>query len=56
MFRDGRPILLSEIAELQFPAESDEQRALPPEKLAVEIVKRESRRLGFPPPDQLLRV
>lgn len=47
----GPPILLSEIAELRFLAESDEEREMPIEELAQVVIERERKRMGFPPPD-----
>ncbi len=54
-FENGPPVLLSEIAQLQFLAESDEERALPAEKLAVIVIERERKRMGHPPPSEGLR-
>ncbi len=54
-FGNGPPVLLSEIAQLQFLAESDEERALPAEKLAVIVIDRERTRMGHPPPSEGLR-
>jgi len=49
-FRDRQPILLSEIAQLRFFAESDAEREMPPDELARLILARESKRMGYPPP------
>ena len=48
-FHDAQPLVPAEMAQLQFLAESDEERAMPVEKLAMAILQRETRRLGFPP-------
>jgi len=45
----GQPLLLSEIAELQFLAESGEERNLPLDQLERAIIKRETRRSGVRP-------
>jgi hypothetical protein len=47
---DGPPVLLSEIAQLRFLAESDEEREMPIERLAVVVIDRERRRMGIRPP------
>jgi hypothetical protein len=47
--KDGRPVLLSEIAELRFLAETDEERAMTDEALAQAVTQRELRRLGIDP-------
>jgi len=43
----GPPVLLSEIAQLRFLAESDAERAMLIEKLAVAVIDRERRRMGI---------
>ena len=45
----GPPVTLNDIAELRFWAESDEERNLPPAKLAQIILEREQKRVGYPP-------
>jgi len=43
----GQPLLLSEIAQLRFLAESGDELNLPLEELARTVIARESKRLGF---------
>jgi hypothetical protein len=43
----GRPILLSEIAELRFLAETDEEREMPLRELVHTVLQRETRRMGI---------
>jgi hypothetical protein len=42
----GPPVLLSEIAQLRFLAESDEERAMPIDRLARRVIERERERSG----------
>ena len=42
----GRPILLSEIAELRFLAETDEEREMPINELVLAVTQRELKRMG----------
>jgi hypothetical protein len=49
MLGDSYPVLLSEIAELRFLAESDDERAMSDEDLARAVLNRECRRMGFDP-------
>jgi hypothetical protein len=49
----GQPIILSEIAQLRFLAESDEELRMPFEQLARIVLERESKRIGFDPVDGL---
>lgn len=46
----GRPILLSEIAELRFLAETDEEREMPVKELVLAVTKREMKRMGIRDP------
>ena len=48
-YHSGQPLLQSEIAHLRFFAESEEEAAMPLEKLAVTILERERTRVGYPP-------
>jgi len=50
-YRGGQPIVPVEIAQLRFLAESDEEREMPIEKLALAVIERERRRIGYPPPE-----
>jgi hypothetical protein len=49
--RQAPPVTLNEIAQLQFLAESDEEREMPPDRLARRVIERESesKRMGMPP-------
>jgi len=47
--RSGQPLLPSEVAQLRFFAESEEESAMPLEKLALTIIERERSRMGYPP-------
>jgi len=40
--------MLSEIAHLRFLAESDEEMAMGPDRLAQTVIEREGRRMGIP--------
>jgi len=42
----GRPVLLSEIAELRFLAETDEEREMPIRDLVLAVTQRELKRMG----------
>jgi hypothetical protein len=55
VFAGGPPVLLSEIAQLRFFAESDEERAMPVEQLARIIIERERRLMGIALPEVRLR-
>ncbi len=46
---DRQPILQSEVAELRFLAESEDEMKLPLGELAAAILRRETTRMGFPP-------
>jgi hypothetical protein len=49
----GQPLLQSEIAQLRFLAEGEEESVMPLDKLAQKIIEREARRMGMPtPPDR----
>jgi hypothetical protein len=47
--RSGQPLLPSEVAQLRFLGESEEESVMPLEKLAITIIERERDRMGIPP-------
>jgi hypothetical protein len=46
-FGGRQPILLSEIAQLRFLAESDEELEMPLARLALVVIERERERMGY---------
>jgi hypothetical protein len=54
-FGGRQPILLSEIAQLRFLAESDEEREMPLAGLALVVIERERDRMGYPRPGREVR-
>jgi hypothetical protein len=51
--RCGQSLLQSEVAQLRFLAECDDETSMPLEKLAIAIIERERRRMGIPPQAEL---
>jgi hypothetical protein len=48
-YRTGQPLLQSEIAQLHFLAEADDELKLPLDRLALAIIDRERKRMRIPP-------
>lgn len=51
----GPPILPSEIAQLQFLAESESEAAMPLDQLAQTVIERERKRMGISSPEPDIR-
>jgi len=53
--RIGQPLLLSEIAQLRFLAESDVESKMPLDQLAQTVIERERKRMGIDFSQDVLR-
>ncbi len=52
--RSGQPLLQSEVAQLRFLAESDEELKMPVDELAQTVIERERKRMGIEFPHDAL--